>query len=40
MEGVQREYPNDVEARIFYALALNQTAATTPNSATYATAAP
>jgi tetratricopeptide (TPR) repeat protein len=29
MEGVQRDYPDDVEARIFYALALNQTAVTT-----------
>ena len=29
MEGVQRDYADDVEARIFYALALNQTAATT-----------
>jgi hypothetical protein len=29
MDGVQRTYPDDVEARIFYALALNQTAAAT-----------
>ena len=29
MEAVQREFPDDIEARIFYALALNQTAATT-----------
>ncbi len=29
MEAVQRDNPNDIEARIFYALALNQTAVTT-----------
>jgi len=29
MEGVQREYANDVEAKIFYALAVNQTAVAT-----------
>jgi tetratricopeptide (TPR) repeat protein len=29
MEGVQRDNPNDIEAKIFYALALNQTAVTT-----------
>jgi hypothetical protein len=34
MEALQREYPKDVEARIFYALALNQTAL--PTDKTYA----
>ena len=34
MEGVQRDYPQDIEARIFYALALNQTAV--PTDKTYA----
>ena len=34
MDTVQREFAADVEARIFYALALNQTAA--PNDKTYA----
>jgi tetratricopeptide (TPR) repeat protein len=34
MEAVQRENPNDLEARIFYALALNQTAI--PTDKTYA----
>jgi hypothetical protein len=29
MEALQRDFPDDVEARIFYALALNQTAPTT-----------
>jgi hypothetical protein len=29
MEGVVRDYPGDMEARIFYALAVNQTALTT-----------
>jgi tetratricopeptide (TPR) repeat protein len=29
MEGVQRDNPNDIEAKIFYALAVNQTALTT-----------
>jgi tetratricopeptide (TPR) repeat protein len=29
MDAVQRDHPNDTEARIFYALALNQTALTT-----------
>jgi tetratricopeptide (TPR) repeat protein len=34
MERVQREFTTDIEARIFYALAVNQTAA--PNDKTYA----
>ena len=34
MEGVQRDYPQDIEARIFYALAVNQTAV--PTDKTYA----
>ena len=34
MEALQRDYPNDIEARIFYALALNQTALL--NDKTYA----
>ncbi len=34
MEAVQRDYPHDIEARIFYALALNQTAI--PTDKTYA----
>lgn len=34
MEAVQRDHPQDVEARIFYALALNQTAV--PTDKTYA----
>ena len=34
METVQREFPDDMEARIFYALAVNQTAA--PSDKTYA----
>jgi len=34
MEGVQRDYRNDIEARIFYALALDQTAL--PTDKTYA----
>ena len=34
MEGVQREYRDDIEARIFYALALDQTAL--PSDKTYA----
>jgi hypothetical protein len=34
MEGVQREYREDIEARIFYALALDQTAL--PSDKTYA----
>jgi tetratricopeptide (TPR) repeat protein len=34
MEGVQRDHPNDSEAKIFYALALNQTAL--PTDKTYA----
>jgi tetratricopeptide (TPR) repeat protein len=29
MEGLQRDNPNDIEAKIFYALAVNQTALTT-----------
>jgi len=35
MDAVQRDFPNDVEARIFYALAVNQTAV--PSDKTYAT---
>ena len=34
MEGVQRDYPQDIEARIFYALAVSQTAV--PTDKTYA----
>lgn len=34
MEAVQRQYPDDIEARIFYALALDQTAL--PSDKTYA----
>src|SRR5687768_10859236 len=34
MDAVQREFPQDIEARIFHALAVNQTAA--PNDKTYA----
>ena len=34
MEAVQRDYPDDIEARIFYALALDQTAL--PTDKTYA----
>ncbi len=34
MEAVQRDFPQDIEARIFYALALNQTAV--PTDKTYA----
>ncbi|MGH9346126.1 MAG: tetratricopeptide repeat protein [Vicinamibacterales bacterium] len=34
MEALQRDFPQDVEARIFYALAVNQTAA--PTDKTYA----
>ena len=33
MDAVQREFPDDVEAQIFYALAVNQTAA--PSDKTY-----